>query len=109
MPDSTDDETALEQLNSSICFKNGRYYVKWPWKGDTLDLPENLDVAIGRMKSLARRFKRDKELFVKYDGVISNQVEQGIIEKVAMDIKTERKHYLPHHPIVTPSKSTTKL
>ena len=110
LPDSTDDETALEQLNSSICFKNSRYYVKWPWKCDTLDLPENLDVAIGRMKSLARRFKRDKELFVKYDGVISNQVKQGIIEKVTMqDIKAERKHYLPHHPIVTPSKSTTKL
>ena len=75
LPDLTDDETALEQLNSSICIKNGRYYVKWPWKGDTLDLPENLDVAIGRIKSLARRFKRDKESFVKYDGVISNQVK----------------------------------
>ena len=32
LPDSTDDNIALEQLNSSICFKNGRYYVKWPWK-----------------------------------------------------------------------------
>ena len=26
-----------------------------------------------------------------------------------MDTKVERKHYLPHHPVVTPSKSTTKL
>ena len=78
-------------------------------EGDTLDLRENLDVAVGRIKSLARHFKRDKELLVKYDEVISNQVEQGIIEKVDMDIKAERKHCLPHHPVVTPGKSTTKL
>ena len=109
LPDLTDDDTALEQFNNSICFENGRYYVKWPWKCDSLDLPENLDVAIGRMKSLAKRFQKDEELLVKHDEVISSQVEQGIIEKVVMDTKVERKHYLPHHPVVTPSKSTIKL
>ena len=28
---------------------------------------------------------------------------------MVVDTKIERKHYLPHHPVVTPSKSTTKL
>ena len=28
LPDLTDDDTALEQFNNSICFENGRYYVK---------------------------------------------------------------------------------
>ena len=109
MPDLTDDDVALEQFNNSICFENGRYYVRWPWRYDCLDLPENLDVAIGRLKSLAKRFQRDKDLLVKYDDVITSQVKQGIIEKVVVDTKVERKHYLPHHPVVTPSKSTTKL
>ena len=109
LPDLTNDDTALEQFDNSICFENGRYYVKWPWKYDSLDLPENLDIGIGRMKSLAKRLQRDKELLVNYDGVISSQVKQGVIEKVVMDTKVERKHYLPHHPVVTPSKSTTKL
>ena len=80
-----------------------------PWKCDNLDLLENLDVATGRMKSLAKRFQRDEELLVKYDEVISNQVKQGIFEKVVMDTKVGSKHYLPHHPVVTLSKSTTKL
>ena len=87
----------------------GRYYVRWPWKHDYLDLPKNLDVAIGRMRSLAKRLLKDKELLVKYDDIISSQVKLGIIEKVTVDKKVERKHYLPHHPVIKPSKSTTKL
>ena len=87
LPDLTDDDVALEQFNNSICFENGRYYVRWPWRYDCLDLPENLDVAIGRLKSLAKRFQRDKDLLVKYDDVITNQVKQGIIEKVVVDTK----------------------
>ena len=61
------------------------------------------------MKALAKRFQRDEELFVKYDEVISSQVKQGIIKKLVMATKVERKHYLLHHPVVTPSKSTTNL
>ena len=95
--------------SSSICFQRGRYYVRWPWKYDYLDLPDNLDVALGRMRSLAKRLRRDNKLLAKYDDVISSQVKQGIIEKVVVDKKVDGKHYLPHHPVVTPSKSTTKL
>ena len=94
----TDDDKALEQFNNSIIFENGRYYIKWPWKYEHLDLPENLDIVIGRIKSLARRFQGDKDLLVKYDKVISSQVKQGIIEKVIVNtLTTERRHYLPHH------------
>ena len=108
--DQLDDDRALEQFNSSVCFENSRYYIKWPWKYDSFDLPENLDIAIGRIKSLARRFNRDKSLLMKYDEVISSQITQGIIEKVTINTETtERRHYLPHHPVMTPSKSTNKL
>ena len=60
LPDLTDDDVALEQFNNSICFKNGRYHVRWPWRYDCLDLPKNLDVAIGRLKSLANVFREIK-------------------------------------------------
>ena len=62
LSDLTDDDTALEQFNNSICFENGIFYVKWSWKYDSLNLPENLDVVIGRMKSLAKHLQRNKEL-----------------------------------------------
>ena len=88
--DQTDDDRALEQLNSSVCFENGRYYIKWPWKYDSFDLPENLDIAIGRIKSLARRFNRDKSVLMKYDEVISSQITQGIIEKITINTETKK-------------------
>ena len=39
IPDLTNDDVALEQFNNFICFGNGRYYVRWPWRYDCLDLP----------------------------------------------------------------------
>jgi len=61
-------------------------------------------------KSLARHFQGDQELFKKYDDILQGQVDKDIIEKVTKSVKEgKRKHYLPHHPVITPTKSTTKL
>ena len=37
----TDDNKALMKFNESICFRDGRYQVQWPWKCENPDLPEN--------------------------------------------------------------------
>jgi len=38
-----DDDKALEQFNNTVCYKEGRYFVTWPWKPN-IDLPERFDV-----------------------------------------------------------------
>ena len=108
--DVTDDDKALEQFNELICYRDGRYQVAWPWKCQNPDLPVNWDIVIGRMKSLARRLKGNPDLLKKYDDIIQGQVQKGIIEKVTENMKeSDRKHYLLHHPVITPTKSTTKV
>ena len=107
--DITNDDRALEQFNKSIYRENGRYYVTWPWKCEYPDLPENFDVAMSRMRSLAKRFERDKDLLMRYNEVIQSQIEQGVVERVVEDKKETLQHYLSHHPILTPTKNTTKL
>ena len=106
----TNDDEALAKFNESICFKDGRYQVQWPWKCKNPDLPENFDVVMSRFKSLERRLQRKKDLMRKYDDVIQNQVKQGIIETV-LDTTEGRnfKHYLSHHPVLSSAKHTTKL
>ena len=52
-----DNDKALEQFNKGICYDEERYQIKWPWKSPEPDLPDNYDVAYGRMKSLSRRFQ----------------------------------------------------
>ena len=48
-----DDDKALEQFNNTIQYKEGCYHVTWPWKSTEFNLPENFDVAFGRMKSFS--------------------------------------------------------
>ena len=60
---------------------------------------------------MSRRFQANKTLLQQYDDILQSQLKRGIIEKV-LETQMEtncKKHYLPHHPIVTPSKNTTKV
>jgi len=51
-----DDERALEKFNSSVYYKEGGYFVTWPWK-PYCNLSENFDITYGRMKSYLEGFK----------------------------------------------------
>lgn len=75
------------------------------------------------MKSLSRRLQADKMLLQQYCDVIRSQFEAGIIELVDREraignnklgceqrvTSSNKLHYLPHHPVVTPWKMTTKV
>ena len=77
-----DDDRTLEKFNNTISYQEGRYFITWPWKSDDVELPENFDVAFGRMKSLSRRLQADKMLLQQYCNVIRSQFEAGVIELV---------------------------
>ena len=86
------------------------YYVGRPWKDENFKFTENYELSIGRLKSLQKRLKDDPELLQKYDEVIKDQLEQGVIEVV--DKKKEqgdRQHCIPHHAVIKPENNTTKL
>ena len=78
-----DDDEALEQFNNTVCYKEGRYFVTWPWKPNVI-LPETFDVAYGRMRSLSRRLQHDCGLLEQYCNAIESQLRDGIIESVTL-------------------------
>ena len=43
----------------------------------------------------------------QYGDIIDGQLKQGIIEKVTT--KKSKRHYIPHHAVVNPTKSSTKV
>uniref|UniRef100_A0A914WG76 Peptidase aspartic putative domain-containing protein n=1 Tax=Plectus sambesii TaxID=2011161 RepID=A0A914WG76_9BILA len=109
-PDTKDGELALQQLHDTIRFENGRYNVKWPWKSKSPLVPENYWLCYGQLKSLTKCFSRESELLEKYDDIIQDQLTKEIIEEVEKETETEPiQHYLPHHPVITPLKTTTKV
>ena len=107
---TSDDDKALEIFEKTVKYDDKRYFVTWPWKEQGSILPENYHLAAGRLKSTLSKLQRDPQLHQAYAAVIQEQLERGIIEKVT-DKSPEgpRKHYIPHHAVVTPTKTTTKV
>ncbi len=109
-PQRSDDDRALEKFQKSVNFKDDRYHVSFPWKEEIPDLPTNYELALGRLKSLLKRLSKDKDMLERYNGIIQDQLSKGIIERVTPEtVEGSTKHYIPHHPVVTPSKATTKV
>jgi hypothetical protein len=108
-PESSDDEKAMLNFKETLNRENGRYSVTWPWKGNSEELPENRGLACGRLRSLVKRIQKETDLMERYDTVIKDQVEKGIIEKVERNSYSGSKHYIPHHVVITADKTTTKL
>ena len=109
-PSTSDDDVVLDHFNNTVKFVDGRYMVTWPWKEKNPDLPENYQLAFGRLKSMMQKLVKHPQLLQQYEAIIQEQLQRGIIEKVTeTSEKGPLKHYIPHHPVITPSKTTTKL
>ena len=105
-----DDDKALQKFNDTVRFEDGRYQVTWPWKEEYPSLPTNYELAMRRLRSLVNRLTRNPEHLTKYDAVIQDQLHKDIIEIVPEEESANTsKHYIAHHEIVTPEKTTTKL
>ena len=47
---------------------------------------------------------------MQIDNIIKDQHKKGILERVnEKSKKGERKHYIPHHAVLTPANYTTKV
>ncbi|XP_060601995.1 uncharacterized protein LOC132755202 [Ruditapes philippinarum] len=104
-----EDDLVREDFTRTLKYENGRYQVKWPWKNECPDLPTNRDLALGRLKSTVNRMKNNPDILTKYHNVIQDQLQKGIIEEVKPNKSNGTVHYLAHHGVITPQKTTTKL
>ena len=59
---AVDDDQALHNFNKTVRFVDGRYLVRWPWKEPNPDLPDNYQLAVGRLKSTVQRLRKDPHL-----------------------------------------------
>ena len=87
---------------------DGRYTIAWPWKPNHPNLPDNFGLALGRMRSLAKRLAQDPALCKSYDDILQQQLQAGVIE-LAPASTNFLVHYLPHHAVVKSSSTTSKV
>ena len=98
-----------ESFENDIRFWEGRYSVKLPWKQGHDYLPSNINISLSRMKGQLKRLRKEPKVLDKYDSIIKEQLNSGVIEKVAKLEETEKVHYLPHHGVIRRDAETTKL
>ena len=102
-----------ETFLKDIKLVDGRYEVSLPFKDGHPPIPDNYSLSEKRLQSLFARLRSKPKLLSQYDGIIREQLDKGIIERVSQDeidnAKVNEVHYLPHREVIRLDKSTTKL
>lgn len=100
---------AAWKFEESVKYKQGRYEVCLPWREDNSKLATNYCTALNRLNSLARRFQNNNQLYDRYNQVFQEYLAEGMIEEVTKFETENTVYYLPHHPVIRESRTTTKL
>ena len=110
---NTLEQGAIEKFKEEVKFIDNRYEIKLPFKEGHSPVPDNYSLSQKRLARQLNRLKEDKEIAQKYDDVITEQLREGIIERVTKEdcaaTSVGTITYLPHQHVLRPDKETTKL
>ena len=98
-----------ESVLDAITFTGSRYSVGLPWKIGYKPLPSNYNVSLLRLKSQVKKLRHSPDILEKYDAIISEQVQDGIIEQVSEMEPAVKTHYLPHREVIRENAESTKI
>ncbi|XP_011858572.1 PREDICTED: uncharacterized protein LOC105556109 [Vollenhovia emeryi] len=87
----------------------GRYEVSLPFKGDPRELGESFGAAYGRLRSLERRFRRNKELYASYVQFMRDYESAGHMSLVDGGPAEPVGNLLPHHGVCRGPEGYVKL
>ncbi|XP_046393727.1 uncharacterized protein LOC124161449 [Ischnura elegans] len=89
--------------------KEGRFILKLPLKESVTQLGESRDIAIRRFLLLERRLQRDRNYRAAYIAFMDDYEKQLHMEVIPDPESKGITYYIPHHAVIKPSSSTTKL
>ncbi|XP_055590334.1 uncharacterized protein LOC129742461 [Uranotaenia lowii] len=107
------EEKFCETLYDSTTTRNeeGRYLVRLPRKADfNVMIGNSKASALRRYQLLERRLDRNPELKEEYDRFMREYLSLGHMKLVNTDDdRSPVSYYLPHHPVIKDSSTTTKV
>jgi hypothetical protein len=106
---TADEREATATVAGSLKFENGLYEVGIPWKDGEPNLTNNYEAALLRLQSQEKSLrKKDPSILEAYSKVFKDYEKKGYIQKVPKS-EVEQQWFLPHFPVIKPSKDTTKV
>lgn len=86
---------------------NGRFVVRLPFKSDSpVALGSTRASAIQRLHQIEKKFVKDPQLAIDYRKFMTEYEELGHMK---LDSANSQAYYIPHHPVIKSSSTTTKL
>lgn len=105
--ENTAEETFVKTVKRA---SDGKFIVDLPFKQNPFEthcLGDTRISAERRYRSLQGRFQRDSELKLSYDNALQEYLTLG--HMVRVESKPEIQYFIPHHPVVKHSSTTTKV
>ncbi|XP_065089066.1 uncharacterized protein LOC135710421 [Ochlerotatus camptorhynchus] len=107
------DETRCEEQFERTVERNsdGRYSVTLPKNDNVLaELGESRDIALRRLRAVEQQLKKDPNLQKQYLNFMTEYFKLGHIRRVDNNEEgTVKRCFLPHHPVIKKSSTTTKV
>ncbi|XP_067129093.1 uncharacterized protein [Centruroides vittatus] len=89
--------------------KSGRYVVRLPFKQNPSCLGYTKELVLQRFKALEYKLSRTPETYELYKEFMREYIELGHMELVDQSGSSGISYYIPHHPVMKESSTTTKL
>lgn len=109
-PLSIDDQLCESIFNNTHTRQHdGRYTVNIPFKSVPTNLGSSSKRALYRFYSLEEKFKKNSPYAESYRQFISEYIRLGHMKKIQIDSLVDDSYFMPHHGVLKPDSSTTKL
>jgi len=105
--DTLKENKFIKSVSSSTTLHDGRVHVKMPWKDSGPPTSSNYDIALKRMYSSEKTFKK-RDCFEVVEEEVQKLVDQGFVKRVPQEEVNhdEPEWYLPLQAVFTPEKTT---
>jgi hypothetical protein len=100
---SIEDSYFLEQVNESVSFENGHYYIALPFRNKHVKLPNNASQGLQRLKGLKSKITKNPKFKDDYVAFMDNLFEKGKHNSYfvrLLRMVTSMMRYIPNSPII---------
>ncbi|GFW40927.1 uncharacterized protein TNCV_4369751 [Trichonephila clavipes] len=95
---------------TTTCNSEGRFVVKLPFYKSNSELGDSIPAAISRLLAMERKFKNNPDFEKQYKEFMNEYESLGHMSLVNSRFHTSKdQNFLPHHAVIKPSSTTTKL
>ncbi|TNN06574.1 Gag-Pol polyprotein, partial [Schistosoma japonicum] len=101
---SIEDRTALRIMEKSITIKDCHYCISLPWKDSQLAWTDNKSYCLHRLNALRKRLCTSKDLARRYADAMKDYLIKEYAEIARPVSDKSNVWYLPHHPVIHPTK-----